>query len=96
MKVVLAEKPSVAKDLAKVLKATQRKDGYFVGNEYFITWTFGHLIQLSNPDSYDQKYKRWRLEDLPIVPNSFIKQIINDAGLMHACTNEHCIASSRH
>ena len=81
MKVVLAEKPSVAKDLAKVLRATQRKDGYFVGKGYYITWAFGHLIRLANPDIYDQKYKRWRLEDLPILPSIFIKQIANDSGV---------------
>ena len=58
MKVVIAEKPSVAKDLARVLKANSRKDGYFEGNGYQASWAFGHLIQLSNPDSYDAAYKQ--------------------------------------
>jgi DNA topoisomerase-3 len=81
MKVILTEKPSVAKDIARVLKAQKRQDGYFEGNGYFVTWAYGHLIQLVYPENYDDKYKKWRMADLPIIPDTFIKEIINDKGV---------------
>lgn len=65
---VLAEKPSVARDIARVLKATKRGDGYLEGNDYIITWALGHLVTLADPEQYDKKYKTWNLEDLPIIP----------------------------
>lgn len=80
MKVVIAEKPSVAKDLARVLKSNQKQDGFFSGDTYWVTWAFGHLITLSNPEIYDQKYKHWRKEDLPIIPEIFKKELIDNAG----------------
>jgi DNA topoisomerase-3 len=67
-KLVLAEKPSVARDIAKVLKCTSRKDGYIEGTKYVITWAVGHLITLAEPDDYDEKYKKWRYNLLPIIP----------------------------
>lgn len=70
MKVVLAEKPSVAKDIARVLGATSKQNGYLEGNGYQVTWAFGHLISLATPEEYG--YKQWKLEELPIIPNNFI------------------------
>ena len=73
MKIVIAEKPSVARDIAKVLKVDQKGDGFISGNGYYITWAFGHLVQLQNPDDYDEKYKKWRMDTLPILPEEFLK-----------------------
>ena len=66
MKVIIAEKPSVAKDIAKVLRITGRKEGYLEGRGCHVTWAFGHLRSLATPDQYG--YKKWRIEDLPIIP----------------------------
>lgn len=71
MKLVIAEKPSVAQSLAKVIGANQKKDGYLEGNGYIVSWCVGHLIELANPEHYDEKYKKWRKEDLPIFPAPF-------------------------
>ena len=71
MNVVVAEKPSVARDLARVLGATQRRDGYLEGNGWRITWAIGHLAQLKTPDEYDPALKRWSMERLPFVPERF-------------------------
>ncbi len=66
---VIAEKPSVGRDLARVLPGTFKKEeGWLEAEEYIVTWAVGHLVQLAEPDEYDAKYKRWRIEDLPIVP----------------------------
>ncbi|WP_283684947.1 DNA topoisomerase 3 (plasmid) [Clostridium perfringens] len=75
MKLVITEKPSVARDIGKVLNVDTRKDGYLEGNGYIITWCFGHLIQLSYPGEYDEKYNKWVMEDLPIVPKVFKTEI---------------------
>ncbi len=76
MKLIITEKPSVARDIAKILKVTGKKEGYIEGNGYLVTWAIGHLITLVNPESYDKKYKSWKLEDLPILPETFkIEQI---------------------
>jgi len=77
---ILAEKPSVARDIASVLGATYKKDGYIEGNGYYVTWAFGHLVGLSNPDEYDSKYKSWNIQDLPIIPESFKLTLNSDAG----------------
>lgn len=78
MKVCIAEKPSVAKEIAEILGAKTKKDGYFEGNGYQITWTFGHLCTLKEPEDYHPDLKRWRLEHLPILPPKFgIKEISN-------------------
>jgi DNA topoisomerase-3 len=69
LKLVVAEKPSVAQSIAAVLGATQRKDGYLEGNGYIVSWCVGHLVQMAAPDAYDPKYTKWRREDLPIVPD---------------------------
>ena len=79
MKVCIAEKPSVAKEIARILQATTRKDGYFEGNGYQITWTFGHLCTLKNPEDYTADWKSWRMHSLPMIPPRFgIKLIEND------------------
>ncbi len=65
---VLTEKPSVAKDFARALRAGARKDGYFEGNDYVITWAVGHLLELAEPQDYDPKWSRWRMDNLPILP----------------------------
>ncbi|MBP8042819.1 MAG: DNA topoisomerase III, partial [Bacteroidales bacterium] len=79
MKVCIAEKPSVAKEIARILQANSRKDGYYEGNGYRITWTFGHLCTLKNPDDYTPEWKFWKLNTLPMIPPRFgIKLIEND------------------
>ena len=69
MRLVIAEKPSVAQSIAAVIGAKERKDGYLQGNETLVSWCMGHLIELAPADAYDQKYAKWRREDLPILPD---------------------------
>ncbi len=71
MKLVIAEKPSVAMALAKVIGAKQKKDGYLEGGTYLVSWCVGHLIQMASPDAYDEKYKKWDIALLPILPEQF-------------------------
>ena len=95
MKVCIAEKPSVARDIAAIVGAKQRKDGYFEGNGYQVTWTFGHFCTLKEPHDYTEQWKYWRLEDLPMIPASFGIKLIDNSGvqkqfkvieeLVHAC-----------
>ena len=68
---VISEKPSVAISISKVLGATSKKDGYYEGNGYIVSWCIGHLIQMANPESYDEKYMKWNIEDLPIIPKEY-------------------------
>ena len=75
---VIAEKPSVAISIAKVIGATKKKDGYYEGNGYRVSWCVGHLIQMANPDSYDEKYAKWNMEDLPIIPSEY-KYVVSKA-----------------
>lgn len=75
MKLIITEKPAVACDIGKVLKVNTRKDGYLEGNNYVITWCVGHLIQLAYPGAYDEKYNKWTIEDLPIIPEKFITEV---------------------
>ncbi|MDU1955256.1 MAG: DNA topoisomerase 3 [Peptoniphilus lacydonensis] len=77
MKLVIAEKPSVAMSIAKVIGAKNKKDGYYEGNDYRVSWCVGHLVQMANPDNYDEKYKKWRIEDLPIIPKEYKYEIVN-------------------
>lgn len=70
-KLVICEKPSVAKSIASVLDVTSRADGYFEGNGYLISWCIGHLVGLADAAAYDDRYKKWRYEDLPILPYPF-------------------------
>ena len=68
MKLVLAEKPSVAQSIAKVLGANKREDGYLEGNGYVVSWCVGHLLELAQPEAYNAKYGKWAYADLPIFP----------------------------
>lgn len=68
---VIAEKPSVSQTIAKVLGCTGRHDGYLEGNGYIVSWCFGHLIELAEPEDYDEKYEKWNKADLPIIPEDF-------------------------
>lgn len=81
MIVCIAEKPSVAKDIAKVLGATHMKDGYLEGNNYQVTWTFGHFCTLKEPHDYYPEWKSWRIEYLPILPQNFGIKLIDNQGV---------------
>lgn len=80
MKLCIAEKPSVAKELATILGARKRMDGYFEGEGYQVTWTYGHLCTLKEPDDYTEVWKKWRLELLPILPPRFGIKLISNEG----------------
>lgn len=75
MNLVIAEKPSVAISIAKVIGATKKKDGYYEGNGYKVSWCVGHLIKMANPESYDEKYSKWNMADLPIIPKEYKYEI---------------------
>lgn len=81
MKLCIAEKPSVAKDLAAVLGANTRRDGYFEGNGYCVTWTFGHFCTLKEPEDYSPQWKSWSLHSLPILPPKFGIKLIKNPGV---------------
>ena len=81
MKVCIAEKPSVAREIAQILGATQRLDGYFEGNGYQVTWTFGHFCTLFTPDEYFPQWKRWDLNSLPMLPEKFQTRLMSDKGV---------------
>ena len=76
MKLVIAEKPSVARDIANVLGAAQKRNGYLEGNGYLVTWCIGHLVQLANPEEYDETLRRWKMDTLPIMPAEFRYEIV--------------------
>jgi len=77
MIVCIAEKPSVARDIADILGAKNRRDGYIEGNGYQVTWTFGHLCTLKEPHEYAPEWKKWSLSSLPMIPPRFgIKLIV--------------------
>ena len=78
MQLVIAEKPSVAKSIADVLGADSRQDGYFEGNDYLVSWCVGHLIELAQPESYGEKWKKWTYESLPVNPLHFQYEIKED------------------
>ncbi|HEO2338200.1 DNA topoisomerase 3 [Streptococcus agalactiae] len=75
MNLVIAEKPSVAISIAKVIGATKKKDGYYEGNGYKVSWCVGHLIKMANPESYDEKYAKWNMADLSIIPKEYKYEI---------------------
>ena len=77
-RLVIAEKPSVGMSIASVLGAKDRKDGYIEGRDYIVSWGFGHLAELANADTYDEKYAKWRYDDLPIVPANWKYKIPRD------------------
>jgi DNA topoisomerase-3 len=77
---VIAEKPSVGRDLARVLPGPfEKKEGYLEGPEHVVSWAVGHLVQLAEPEEYDPKFKKWRMADLPIVPPDGFKLVPRDA-----------------
>ena len=78
MKLVIAEKPSVAMSLAAVLGATERKDGYLEGSGYLVSWCVGHLLELAQPETYKEQYAKWRYEDLPILPENWKYEVPKD------------------
>ncbi|SKC90095.1 DNA topoisomerase III [Maledivibacter halophilus] len=77
---VLAEKPSVGKDLARVLSCNKKGNGYIEGKKYIVTWALGHLVTLGDPEIYNEKYKAWRLEDLPMLPSPLKLVVIKRSG----------------
>ncbi len=81
MIVCIAEKPSVAKDIARIIGANSSHDGYMEGNGYQVTWTFGHLCTLKEPDDYTPMWKRWSLSSLPMIPSRFGIKLIDDKGI---------------
>ncbi|GHI00268.1 DNA topoisomerase III [Neobacillus kokaensis] len=78
--VVIAEKPSVARDIARVLNCNKKGNGYLEGNKYIVTWALGHLVTLADPENYDMKYKTWNLEDLPMMPERLKLTVIKQTG----------------
>lgn len=78
--VVLAEKPSVARDIARVLKCSKKLNGALEGEKYIVTWALGHLVTLADPEEYDQKYKEWKIEDLPMLPEHMDLVVIRQTG----------------
>ncbi|MCU5444197.1 DNA topoisomerase III [Bacillus cereus] len=78
--VIIAEKPSVARDIARVLKCDKKGNGYLEGSKYIVTWALGHLVTLADPESYDVKYKKWNLEDLPMLPERLKLTVIKQTG----------------
>lgn len=81
MKVCIAEKPSVAREIASILGANVRRNGYLEGNGYCVTWTFGHLCGLQEPNEYTDKWKQWNLQVLPMIPSKFRIKLIEDEGI---------------
>ncbi|MFJ7982854.1 DNA topoisomerase III [Lysinibacillus xylanilyticus] len=78
--VVIAEKPSVARDIANVLKCNKKGNGYLEGDKYIVTWALGHLVTLADPEAYDNKYKTWNLEDLPMLPERMKLVVMKQTG----------------
>ncbi len=81
MKVCIAEKPSVAREIASVLGANTKRDGYFEGNGYAVTFTFGHLCTLFEPNDYKTHWKSWDLNNLPMLPEKFKVKVVENAGI---------------
>ena len=77
---VIAEKPSVARDIARVLKCQKSLNGALEGDRYIVTWALGHLVTLADPEDYDKKYKEWKMEDLPMMPETFRLEVIKQTG----------------
>jgi len=75
---VLAEKPSVGREIAKILNCNQKGNGCLIGSKYIVTWALGHLVTLADPEKYDQKYKSWRIEDLPMLPPKMELEVIKE------------------
>ena len=76
-KLVIAEKPSVGREIAKTLNLRERGNGYIEGNDYIVSWALGHLVELAQPSHYDERYKRWSLSDLPMLPEKLDQRVID-------------------
>ena len=77
-KLVIAEKPSVGREIAKTLNLRERGNGYIEGNDYIVSWALGHLVELAQPSHYDERYKRWSLSDLPMLPEKLDQRVIDE------------------
>ena len=77
---IIAEKPSVARDIARVLRCTRSQDGAIEGDNYIVTWGLGHLVTLADPEDYDPKYKEWKMDNLPMMPDKFKLEVIKQTG----------------
>ncbi|MBS6195967.1 MAG: DNA topoisomerase III [Clostridiales bacterium] len=77
---VIAEKPSVGRDIARVLNCSKKTNGFIEGNQYVVTWGMGHLVTLQDPEGYDKKYKEWKMEHLPIMPKTLQTEVIRQTG----------------
>lgn len=75
MKLIIAEKPSVGSSIAKVLGVKNKKDGYYENDAYIISWCVGHLIGLAQSEAYDEKYKKWSITDLPVIPENWLYSV---------------------
>lgn len=97
MKLIITEKPSVARDIANVLKVSNKQEGFIEGNGYIISWALGHLIELCQPDEYNEAYKKWDYAALPIIPTAFKKKIISTSqkqfNVVKACFNRSDVKS---
>ena len=97
MKLVIAEKNSVARSIAAVLGASEKKKGYLEGNGYWVSWCVGHLVELAPPSEYDEKYAKWRTEDLPILPENWQFSVIESTkaqfNILHTLMNDSRITS---
>ena len=78
MILVITEKPSVAQSLARVIGASKRHEGYLEGSGYLVSWCIGHLVELASPDAYDEKLRKWRYEDLPVLPQEWKYEVSPD------------------
>ena len=82
---VIAEKPSVARDIARVLHCTQKGNGILEGKEYVVTWALGHLVTLADPEEYDKKYMKWDMETLPMMPDKMKLVVIRQTSNQPVC-----------
>ena len=81
---VIAEKPSVARDIARVLGCNKKTNGTIEGSKYIVTWALGHLVTLADPEGYDKKYKEWKMEHLPMMPKPFKLEVIKQTGKQYS------------
>ena len=88
MKLVIAEKPSVAMAIANVIGAKNRHDGYMEGGGFIVSWCFGHLAELASADTYEERYAKWRYDDLPIVPQKWEYNITADKSKQYELLRE--------
>lgn len=87
-KLVLAEKPSVGRDIARVLNCNKKGNGFLEGDKYVVTWALGHLVTLADPEAYDDRYKSWKLEDLPMLPSYLKLVVIKETGKQYHTVKE--------